>query len=122
MITEGLINYFPAEAVRGMWRRFAQATAPFARAVYLSDVLLAGVVQQIPVVRFFMASLSVAARGRTQGHFADAAAAQAPLQAAGYAQARLHGPAEWADTLDLPRGRRGDLIHVIEAWRQEPAG
>jgi len=116
VITEGLLNYFDRPAVEGIWARTTQALARFPRGLYLSDIRLDESATNYLAVRAFMLALSVIARGRVHSHYGGPPAAVSALRAAGFSQARLHAPADWATRLSLPVGRRGDLLHVIEAW------
>lgn len=98
IITEGLLTYLEHDAVLALWRRFARVLAEFPAGLYLSDLRLgedAGVSE-----RAFYVFLSAFVRGRVHIHAHDEDEAVAELEAAGFAEARLH---------------RGELIHVLEA-------
>lgn len=106
IVTEGLLNYFPREAVTGMWRRFAATLTGFPHGLYLSDLHLRQDTSDVSA-RVFAAALGIFVRGRTYMHFETAEEARAELLAAGFTQAELRHAAE------EPPGAR--LTHVLEA-------
>ena len=106
IVTEGLLNYFPRDAVTGMWRRFAAALAGFPHGLYLSDLHLRQDAAD-PIARAFSAALGVFVGGSVHLHFETAEDATEQLLAAGFADAELRRAA------DEPRGAR--LVHVVEA-------
>ena len=113
IITEGLLNYFPRDAVTGMWRRFAATLARFPRGRYLSDLHLGGGARTFE--RVFAGLLGVFVRGRIHFHFADAEAACAALLHAGFADAQLRGPEDHEDLtgpVDLASAR---FVRIIDA-------
>lgn len=99
LITEGLLGYFPPEAVAGMWRRFAGFLSGFPTGVYLSD-LHTRTSGSIRGARLFGKLLSVFARGKVHLHFAGPREAEQALAVAGFAEPRVHGD---------------DLVHIVEA-------
>lgn len=116
VITEGLLNYLPAEAVTGLWARLASGLRRFPSGVYLSDLHLAGE-NQSPLLAGFAALLGAFVRGRIHFHFADAAAATEALRAAGFSAAALHRPDDARFALP-PRLRAGArLVRVVEATK-----
>ena len=113
IITEGLLNYFPPDAVTGMWRRFATALRRFPRGRYLSDLHLGSTTRAVE--RAFAGLLGVFVRGRIHFHFDDASDACDALHAAGFGQARLRGPEDHEDLtgpVDLPSAR---FVRVVDA-------
>ncbi|MEO5610118.1 MAG: class I SAM-dependent methyltransferase [Ornithinibacter sp.] len=115
VVTEGLINYFPTDAVLDLWSRLVSATDSFRRVCYFSDLHLDGVAG--PLDRLVAAGLGVAVRGRVHFHFEDAPAAEAALLACGFSAARVHVPSTYAALLP-DTGRLGaDRVRVISASR-----
>jgi O-methyltransferase involved in polyketide biosynthesis len=82
ILTEGLINYFPRDAVIAMWQRFAAALRPFPHNLYLSDLMLAAD-NRGPISTAFNHLLSAFVRGRVHLPFTTAADAEAALADAG---------------------------------------
>ncbi|MDZ4298051.1 MAG: class I SAM-dependent methyltransferase [Moraxellaceae bacterium] len=114
IITEGLINYFDTETVTGMWARFAQAIKPFPYALYLSDIHL-GTLGNLPASKTFVNMLSRFVRGRVHLHFDSEAMAEIALKKAGFHQAKLWSPRQFADALPACRVRGANLVRVIQA-------
>lgn len=114
VITEGLLNYLPAEAVTGLWTRIATGLRRFPDGRYLSDLHLAGE-NRSPLLSGFASLLGAFVRGRIHFHFADAAAATEALRAAGFASAVLHHPDD--PRFDLPPHLRAGarIVRVVEA-------
>jgi O-methyltransferase involved in polyketide biosynthesis len=114
IITEGLLNYFPLAAVRGMWQRFAAALREFPRGLYLSDLHVRGENRHV-VIDAGVALLSTFVRGKVHLHFDSASEAEGALMDAGFAQARLMSPAPQANAKGRVDGRGARLVRVIEA-------
>jgi O-methyltransferase involved in polyketide biosynthesis len=115
VITEGLINYFDTPTVLGLWARIAGALSGFPNGRYLADLRLRDMRTSFFAVRFFMTALGAFARGKVHAHFADEAAAIEAATGAGFQGMTLHTPASWRDRLDVPVGRKGDILKVVEA-------
>ena len=115
IVTEGLINYFPTDAVRGMWRRFAGALKTFEHGLYLSDLHVAGENRGLGV-QVFSAMLSTFVRGSVHLHFNSVSEGEIALREAGFDQARLVSPApqqpKSAQRIDV-RGAR--MVRIVEA-------
>ncbi len=115
VVTEGLINYFPTDAVLDLWARLVAATDHRPQVCYFSDLHLDGVAG--PVDRLIAAGLGVAVRGRVHFHFEDAPAAEAALLACGFGTAKVHLPSTYAALLP-DTGRIGaDRVRVVSASR-----
>jgi O-methyltransferase involved in polyketide biosynthesis len=116
IITEGLLNYFPAETAVKMWRRFAAALGPFPSGLYLADLVVSRD-SGGPLVRLFCAALGIFVRGGIYLDFADDAVPRRELEIAGFSRAQLHRPLEFAGVIgDLePAGAR--QVRIIEARR-----
>jgi hypothetical protein len=99
--------------VDGLWRRVAAAIATFEDGISLSDLHLRS--ENLgPVTEAFMRGLGAFVRGAVELHFADEAEAQAALREAGFADATLHRPADFADRIEVG-GRGSELVRVIDA-------
>lgn len=109
IITEGLLNYLPTDAVRGMWERFAETLQRFPHGRYLSDLHLRA--RQSPAMHAFRTVLSGFVRGRVDLHFGSEREAEAALRECGFATATAHR----ADSLAGDIGRGGRIVHIIEA-------
>lgn len=114
IVTEGLINYFPTEAVLGMWRRFARALAGFPHGLYLSDLHIGGENRSL-AIGAFTSLLSTFVRGRVHLHFDSAAQAEQQLLAQGFAEARLLHPEPRTTAGGVIDARGARLVRVIEA-------
>lgn len=114
IVTEGLLNYFPGEAVVKMWRRFGAALARFPAGRYLADLSLGEDARGV-AAQLFLAALGAFVRGGTYVDFDDEAAAARELRIAGFARAALLRPADVpALVADLePAGVR--KVRIIDA-------
>ncbi|HEY0890242.1 MAG TPA: class I SAM-dependent methyltransferase [Nocardioides sp.] len=120
VVTEGLLNYLPPDAVLRLWRIVADGLAGRQHGLYLSDLHVRAD-NRGPLVQAFLAGLGAFVRGRLHLHFADAREAESALLSAGFASARLHRPAERPDVV----GRTGPgaaLVRVVEARVGEGSG
>ena len=113
VVTEGLLNYFPREAVLGLWRRTARELRRFPEGRYYSDLHVASRTGRPD--RAFIAALGAFVRGQVHLHFADVPEAVASLRASGFEQARLLAPREYAGTLPDMEGAGADRVRVVEA-------
>ncbi len=114
IITEGLINYFDTNTVTGMWARFARAIKPFPYAMYLSDIHLANL-DNLPASKVFVNVLSRFVRGRVHLHFDNETQAETALKKAGFHQARLWAPRQFAEELPSCKVRGANLVRVLQA-------
>jgi O-methyltransferase involved in polyketide biosynthesis len=89
VITEGLLNYLPGDAVRTLWSRVAAELARFPAGLYISDLHLASELRG-GAARSFGVLLGAFVRGRIHFHFADAGSAEAALHEAGFDDVTLH--------------------------------
>jgi len=114
IITEGLINYFPTDAVRGMWQRFATTLRRFPTGLYLSDLHLAADNRGIGVAAF-MRLLSTFVRGNVYLHFDSAKEAARALKDAGFEKgiARIPDAVRSAEGSLDKRGAR--MVRVVRA-------
>ncbi len=115
IITEGLVNYFDPESVRGMWERFARCLKAFPSGTYLCDLGVAAELDSYLTARVFRRALSVFARGRVHVHFEDADMAERELREAGFADARAILPREMAGEVDIPISRGPAPLRVVHA-------
>ena len=114
IITEGLINYFPIDAVTGLWARMAAVLSGFPNGLYLSDLHIGGENRNL-AVQAFVRLLSVFVRGRVHLHFGAATEAEAALRSAGFETATLLSPAAFADRYRECRDPAAELVRVITA-------
>lgn len=91
IITEGLLNYFPQDAVQGMWARFANVLRRFPQGLYVSDLHLAADNGGV-LVGAGVKLLSTFVRGNVHLHFEHESSALDALHAAGFTQAALLRP------------------------------
>lgn len=120
IITEGLLNYFPPDAVAGMWRRFATTLARFPHGRYLADLHVRSATASTQ--RAFAGLLGLFVRGRIHFHFADPDAAAAGLTAAGFARAALRNPEDHqalTGPVDIASAR---FVHIVDATTGAAAG
>jgi O-methyltransferase involved in polyketide biosynthesis len=118
VVTEGLLNYLPPEAVLTLWSRLASELARFPAGLYISDLHVAEELRG-GAARGFGVLLGAFVRGRIHLHFPDAAAAEVALRESGFASAALHAlddPALGVPA-DLHAGAR--LARVVEARTPE---
>lgn len=99
IVTEGLLNYFPTPEVQGMWRRFATALQRFPHGRYLADVHL-GSENAGPHISVLATLLGAFVRGRVHLHGWTADEARRALEAAGFADARLHRPQRYVRVIE----------------------
>jgi O-methyltransferase involved in polyketide biosynthesis len=107
-VTEGLLNYFPREEVKGIWRRIAEALVRFPGGLYVSDLHLRSN-NDGTIERAFGKALGSFVRGSIHFPFDDEADAVEQLEAAGFTAAELH---PGSDASDDPGA---DRVHVLEA-------
>src|SRR5262249_43388862 len=124
LVTEGLLGYFDLAAVEGMWRRFARALRGRGGGVYLTDFNLGGDADL--AARAFRHALSWFAQGTGHLHFDGPEGAAAALRAAGFDQAQLRQPSEFAE-VDVPRRWDGHQVRigiarVCERFASRPRG
>jgi O-methyltransferase involved in polyketide biosynthesis len=111
IITEGLLNYLPRDAVEDLWGRLASTLDAFGDGLYLSDLFTAA--DAPPVIgRVFAAALSGLVRGRVGLHFADGDAAAAALRQAGFAHASVARASEHPAAGGL---QGADLVRIVRA-------
>ena len=120
VVTEGLLNYFPREAVLGLWRRTARELRRFPQGRYYSDLHVVSRTGRAD--RLFIAGLGAFVRGQVHLHFADETEAESCLRAAGFGRARLLAPRELAGVLPDMEGAGADRVRVVEASVQQATG
>ncbi len=114
IITEGLLNYFDAGNVRGMWRRFAAALAGFPHGLYLADLSITSEAGGA-MAAAFATMLGMFVRGRVHVHFRDADEAERELVAAGFATATLHRPAALTAQVGEIEASGASRVRIVEA-------
>ncbi len=100
IVTEGLLSYFPRDAVEGMWSRFAGFLGRFPHGRYFSNLHVARQTNIVPGARTFITLLSAFARGRVHFPYPDVAAATTALHAAGFAGTSVAPAGRYAGALD----------------------
>lgn len=114
VITEGLLNYLPPEAVTSLWSRLASELHRFPAGLYLSDLHVAGENRGAGATAFTKA-LGAFVRGRIHFHFATVADAEAALRTAGFDTATLHRPDEERFDLDPRLAAGARIVRVVDA-------
>lgn len=112
IVTEGLVNYFPREAVDGIWARIADALTRFPSGLYVSDLHL-GDENSDALARAWMAALGLFVRGSVYMPYSDEADAIGSLRSAGFGETVLHRGSEAGS------GRGTHRVRVIEARTAE---
>lgn len=114
IITEGLVNYFDENNVRGMWKRFSHTLSKFSHGLYLSDIHL-GKQNKGRVATIFSKILSIFVRGGIYMHFQNRDIAEKALIDSGFKTAKLHKPGDWAGKIKACAKPGANLVRVIEA-------
>lgn len=117
VITEGLLNYLPPEAVRTLWSRVAVELGRFPAGLYVSDLHLSGELRG-GAARGFGVLLAAFVRGRIHFHFTDAAAASLVLRQSGFARVTLHKLDDPALGVPARLHAGARLARVVEAWTE----
>lgn len=99
IITEGLVNYFPTDAVLGMWHRFAATLGQFPEGLYLSDLHLRSDAHG-PQADVLATLLGLFVRGRVHVHPFTPDEATQQLRDAGFDDARLHQPHRYVRVIE----------------------
>ena len=121
VVTEGLLNYLPTDAVSALWRRISETFQPFPHGMYLSDMYLPGDGAGL-ADKTFIAGLQAFVRSPVHVHFRTADQAGAALRQAGFDTACVHAPADFADRIPGARHAGAARIRVLEArcHREDP--
>lgn len=114
IITEGLVNYFSTEDLRGLWARIAATLSGFRHGLYLSDIHL-GADNRGAATRRFAKLLSLFVRGSVHLHFRDSDDARQALLAAGFHTAELLRPADFAAQFGECGDPAAKLVRIVEA-------
>lgn len=113
IVTEGLLVYFPGDAVQGMWRRFADTLSRFESGLYVSDLQLAA--HNPGVGRVFAGAVAAFVRGRLHFPFERESDAIAGLRRAGFGTAEILVPEAWVAPSGRPDVAGADVVRVIRA-------
>lgn len=114
IITEGLLNYLSPDAVADLWPRFAATLRGFPHGLYLSD-LHVGEQNSGALVSVFKRGLGAFVRGDIHFHHATSTEARARLLEAGFDEATLYAPAEFAERIPGTGDRGAQIVRVLEA-------
>ena len=113
IVTEGLLNYFDEDSVRGLWTRIGKVLKDRPGSVYLSDIHLennnAGISTQA-----FKALLAMFVRGQIHLHFSHEQELILALEQAGLS-ARVLTPSYFADSLHSCGAVGANLTSVLIA-------
>jgi O-methyltransferase involved in polyketide biosynthesis len=113
VITEGLLNYFDAPLVTGLWARIAGVLERFPRGRYLADLSVADETKSRGT-KAFIAALSAFARGQVHLHFATTDEAAAALDAAGFVDVRLHRAGDAAAAIGEADAPSGNMVRIVD--------
>jgi len=119
VVTEGLLNYLATSQVELLWTRLGEELARFPFGCYISDIHL-DPGPRAPD-RAFAGVLGLVVLGRVHFHYDDEAGAESALLHAGFADARLHAPGEYAAELPDMDAVGADRVRVVGA-SVTPAG
>lgn len=114
IISEGLLNYFDTQAVRQLWRNIAQVLSAQKRSLYLSDIHLGNMRQDL-ITQFFMLTLQQFVRQPVHLHFNHELEATAALKQAGFSRAEIMKPSHFRDQLVYCRQPAADRVRIIRA-------
>lgn len=103
VITEGLLNYLPRDAVEDLWRRIAGVAQ-----LYLSDLFVSEDRPRV-IGRAFSGALAAFVRGGVSLHYSDANEVRAALRAAGFSGASVTRAQRAASA------RGADLVRIVQA-------
>lgn len=113
IITEGLVNYFDAPTLLGMWRRFGAALRRFPRGRYLSDLILRDG-NRGPLATGFQWLVAAFVRGRVHMHFDTSFDAERALETVGLSGVLLD-PCDLASELPGLEPAGASRVRIVEA-------
>lgn len=116
VVTEGLTSYFPLRVIDGFWQRLAALMAASPGSVYLSESYR--MPHQPALRRALRASADVLGRmtrSQVSFHFEDDVQARSHFLELGFPEVRVHNPADFYDSLPIPRSRQDPFVRIIEA-------
>src|SRR4051794_6840172 len=113
VVTEGLLNYLATPQVEQLWTRLGEELARFPFGCYVSDIHLDP--GRRSADRAFAGVLGLVVLGRVHFHYDDEPEAEAALLRAGFTDARLHAPSEYANELPDMDATGADRVRVVEA-------
>lgn len=120
VITEGLIVYFDRSLLDPFWERIGRILS-VSGGCYLTD--------NVPIhhggltgdfMHLWRRVIGLATRGRMHSHFETPGDARRAFQSAGFKDARVHRPEDFAGEIDMPAGRLPAVIQVIQATGNAP--
>jgi O-methyltransferase involved in polyketide biosynthesis len=92
VVTEGLLSYFPREAVDTLWSNVVSLLRAGAGGLYVAETYLTGEHDTMASSRAFRKLLGVFVRGRTHLHFATSDEVKTALLASGFDAASVRNP------------------------------
>jgi O-methyltransferase involved in polyketide biosynthesis len=114
IITEGLLNYFDTDSVIGLWGRIADALGRMQRGLYLADIHLGHLGEDL-ASKAFLKMLSAFVRGQVHLHFDSDVSAEQALELCGFGSAHLLRPRDFAERLPHCRAPGVNRVRVIAA-------
>jgi O-methyltransferase involved in polyketide biosynthesis len=113
VVTEGLLNYLSTPQVELLWGRLGEELPRFPFGCYVSDIHLDPGPRYAD--RAFAGVLGLVVLGRVHFHYDDEADAESALLRAGFTDARLHAPREYAGELPDMDAPGADRVRIVEA-------
>lgn len=116
VITEGLVNYFSLDSMTPFWARLQTLLASFPAGIYLTDNY--PLFHDHPFHRTMTALgglLGTVSRSQVSFHFGSDAEAINCFRSLGFADTRVHNPADYYHDLPIPQSRGNPFVRVIEA-------
>ena len=116
IVTEGLVNYFSLPVIRAVWQRMAAALQTFPTGFYVTDLYPDFADHpSYRYVKFAQKLVGFFTRGQWPLHYPSDQAIQQGFREDGFCQVKVHDPAEFYDSLALPRARTRTLVRLIRA-------
>lgn len=113
IITEGIINYFDLEIIKGLWSRINAILRSFSGGIYIAD--------NMPhhsghIIKIWNRVVSMIARGGFYMHFHSDQEAEHTFKSLGFDEIRIYQPEFFRDKLPvISFGRRPSFLRVIKA-------
>ncbi len=114
IITEGLLNYLSPPDLANLWPRFAATLRGFPHGLYLSDLHLREQNSGL-LLSVLGRGLGLLVRGGIHFHHATSAQARARLLEAGFDEAALHAPSDFAERIPGTGDRAAQIVRIVEA-------
>ena len=116
IVTEGLVNYFDLETIKGVWAQMAAGLKQFPQGYYVTDLYPDFVHHpSYKYVQFAQKLVGFFTRGQWPLHYRSDDAIKAGFQQDGFRQVEVHDPAEFYGKLNLPEVKTQTLVRIIRA-------